>query len=363
MPPGVPFDLAIFVQSARCFASHACDPYAFRTNMNPPHFHLLLAPLIQLRDEQIVRAWIVLSVASGVAAAYRIVSAIHARWSPAVAVATVGALAVLGVAKPRLIADNIGLLLLWPFVEAWIAARTRSWLATGAWLGLLVAVKPFFVLFLAAFALMKHWRAVAVASLTAAAIIAIGLMWYGAGAYRDWITNGLGNVTITGHFYDGALLSFLVRLLSRTEYYQPMTLAPPTVVAAIWTLGVVAIGMVTLLAGRDAKDEDARWLMLMAAALLISPKGWLYYGWLLIPPVTARFMLQPSTRSLIAAISVGCALLLPASWPMAGQPNPWLTLTWGSFYFWIWMSLWWLARSSVSGARRETSPDGLAPGA
>jgi hypothetical protein len=90
---------------------------------------------------------------------------------------------------------------------------------------------------------------------------------------------------------------------------------------------------------RNRSDRDRVFLHLLVAGFLAAPKGWLYAGWWLAAPSIAVWQTaSPLTRGAMAL--AGLLLWLPATAPLWGQPNPWLTPTWGSLYFWVWTLLW-----------------------
>ena len=88
-------------------------------------------------------------------------------------------------------------------------------------------------------------------------------------------------------------------------------------------------------------------------SLLLSPLGWVYYLWFVMPPfclLTLEWVYSRDTRSDWAIVALAL-LCVPAAALPAGQPNGWLTLTLGSAYFWG--SLLILRNASVDARARE----------
>ena len=77
--------------------------------------------------------------------------------------------------------------LLVPFTLAWLAMRQEQWGRAGAWMGVCVALKLFFLLFVPWLLLKRQWRAGAVLALVAVAWTVTGMAVYGADTYRLWI--------------------------------------------------------------------------------------------------------------------------------------------------------------------------------
>jgi hypothetical protein len=101
----------------------------------------------------------------------------------------------------------------------------------------------------------------------------------------------------------------------------PIVVAPAAVTPA-FLAGSALILAVTFHRTHD-RGIDESWPALMAASLLASPLGWLYYLWWMLPGVKpSRLLLQ----SPLLWIPMVCVL-----W---GQPNPLATVSIGSVFFW-----------------------------
>jgi hypothetical protein len=98
------------------------------------------------------------------------------------------------------------------------------------------------------------------------------------------------------------------------------------VVVGLWTLRAVV---------RSGHDIDRAFAMMMLAALLVSPLGWVYYWWLPVGPMAA-LLRRPPAAFWIAAPLMAAPLFVVT----AGQPNGWMTVTVGSAYFWATLLAW-----------------------
>jgi hypothetical protein len=118
----------------------------------------------------------------------------------------------------------------------------------------------------------------------------------------------------------------------------------PAAVVPIW----IAISVVLLLDFERWSARapiDSAWLGVIAIALLISPRAWVYSGWFILGPALAVAL---STRGRLPESWIaGALLLLPTSTAMLGQPNGWLSPLVGSLYTWTWFLLLLSARRSA----------------
>jgi len=119
----------------------------------------------------------------------------------------------------------------------------------------------------------------------------------------------------------------------------------------LWLAGAGAIAAVTAWrtwpGSRTAADPDRLFALLLVAALLVSPLGWIYYLPLAAAPLVAlaaRRELTGPGRARAVAFVVGAALLyLPMELTESGQPSALATLTLASAHSWgalaVWFSL------------------------
>ena len=308
-------------------------------NLNPPHFHLLMLPLTALPPERAFAVWMVLSLCALAATLVVIGRALGLRkWGFAsLAAATVLAPAL----HATMLTGQVGLLLLVPFTMAWLAARDGRESRAGAWLGFCASIKPFLLLFAIAFVMQRRWRAAATMTVVGLAMLAIGAMAIGWHEYVEWVRQ-LAAVSWAEHYMNASLLGLLERTFSATPWGSHPLIDRPQVIRPLWILGAALISVVTAARWRMWPDVDRTFLITGAAMLLLSPLGWVYYLWFLLPPLLAVLLrhgaLDGRGRRLLW---IGLAALFVPS------PAPWLsfmtgamTATLGSIYAWGLLLLW-----------------------
>ena len=131
----------------------------------------------------------------------------------------------------------------------------------------------------------------------------------------------------------------------------------PELILPLWLPAVAIVGVLTMVAVTFDQTEsavDRAFALLLSAALLISPLGWVYYLWLGLGPFAAlvlewrngaRRNPQPASpavprwrqRFLILAVP---GLVWPHFATFAFQPHAWATLLLASAYFWSTAALW-----------------------
>jgi hypothetical protein len=343
-------DFGIFYDSATCLFLTGCAPYELGAgrapNLNAPHTHLLFAPLVSLPRTAAYRTWLVLGTLSIVVSTVRVARAVPIRlsWRTWTIVA-VGVLSS-GLVSATVRTGQVYPMLAWPLTEAYLALRTSRWRTAAAVIAVLATMKPLLLLPLA----WVTWRdrhAIPVALAAGAVTLIIGSIVFGGRAYLDWYES-LSRFALSGHWWDGSILQSLTRTLRGTPNFAPLTIAPEAV-RPLWLLLTLWL-LVDLRRWIGRASMDAAWLGVLAATLLIAPKGWLYMAWLLIGPVgvVAHQASRPGRWWLIAFL-----LLLPDTTPLVGQPNRWLTPLLGSLYCWTWWSMYLAARTATHGVCRE----------
>ncbi len=301
-------------------------------DMNPPHFHLVVLPLVGLSVETAGLLWMVVNAAAAWLAAVLIFRELGIRlnrWD--VLPIAVGILACAATGAIVITGQFTGLLLL-PMVGAWRAARHDRWATSGAWLGLLISVKPFLALFGMYLLIARRWRAFAMAGLVGAAAFLAGLLVFGWSAHREWIA-ALRSVEWPWAAMNASLFGLLSRTFGPSPYYAPI-LAAPAVITIGWWLAAGVVALITLWAARRSVDHGFAAVTL--GALLISPLGWVYYIWLAVAPCLSMWWKHRPAILRLAALG----LCVPLIWVTDLQPNPLATVTLGSAYTWGLLALW-----------------------
>ena len=154
--------------------------------------------------------------------------------------------------------------------------------------------------------------------------------------------------------FNASLFGFFDRLFTRHQ--RPVwNLAPlvdaPGAVAPLWLVASMIVAGVSMWVvhprAHDVSaeaDVDRFFAVILSAALLIAPLGWLYYTFFLVGPFAAlwadeqRGMTAGWRRFLYAMVAL--CLVIPPGIVARHQPSGWATLSIGSAYFWGTLGLW-----------------------
>ena len=292
-------DFGAFYASGRAW-NQGVDIYsAGRTdlpNLNPPSMvALVFAPLARLPLPMAGILWQCLGVAA------LMFAVIRGRRELAVDTETVitalGALLVTVAARYVWLEGQITWLLMIPATLAWIAYRRSAPVLSGVWLGLIVAVKPFFAITAVALGIPVALTSAAVA----AAITAVGVLVTSLTPWQQWLALGSG-ISVTWPS-SASLWTLGTRLVGATPH-DVVTWTSLPVPVAIGTF-VVAIAAVAAAFAQD--NRDARWMIAIGLALLVSPLGWIYYMPLAWGAVLALW-LEKERRVLLTTALVLCCI-------------------------------------------------------
>jgi alpha-1,2-mannosyltransferase len=319
-------------------------------NMNPPHFHLLILPFAWLPPQAAVASWIVANLLALVVSMILVARELAFAWTPFRMLATVTGALVFAGTQSFFATGQLSLVLVLALTICWLRARHDRWLEAAVWLGACVSIKPFLLVFAPYLAVTGRLRALVVMIVTAAAAFAIGLLVFGVDTYHAW-WRALGQ---SGDWAWGVMNASIFGFVRRAFQAQP-AVAPVAILpfaVKLWPAAAAVVGIVTLVLsarGRTSAATDRAFALLLVAAQLMSPLGWIYYLWLPLGPVAATVSRLPCTpgrgrnimRLTAAVAAIGFA------WPMlaltAFQPHGWATLFIASIYFWATLALWlWL---------------------
>jgi hypothetical protein len=324
-------------------------------NLNPPHFQLLVLPLALLPPGAALALWAAANLLFlGVSMAVivrelNLTPSVRSCWRGGVwLLAFSGTGAVLGTAE-------VAFLLMLPLTLAWAAARRDRWRRAGIYLGLAMGLKLFLLIFIPYLVLRRRPGVAVVACTTASAWFLGGLAIVGPGSYWSWLSQ-LASVSWTWRGPNASVLGILTRSLGENPYYAPLAMAPelilPLWLPAVALIAVLSLGAVSF--DRTTSAVDRAFAILLLAALLISPLGWIYYLWLAIGPMAAlgiawiREMARDQhgpdagaarwrRRLLILAVP---GLVWPHFATFLFQPHAWATPLVASAYFWSIAALW-----------------------
>ena len=354
-------DFALFYSDARLAIVERQNPYEppptqsqsdtrVRIDLNPPHFLLVLAPLVALDALPALVVWTGLGLVSAAAATRLILRETGLRSGSLAGMGVIGAMVASAPTGALLLSAQVSWLLWWPCSRAWAAARRGHWTTAGALLGVLASLKPFLLVLLPLLAVTRRWRAVVALVLAASACNLIGIVAFGWQTFHAWLV-GLGAITWSKSVLNASIYGLLERAFSdrRAPVWDlaPVASASP-LIYPLWILASVIVLSVAVSAVRHARagadQADHIFAVGLTAALLVSPVGWIYYHFLFVGPVlslalTERWWATSRFRRVLI-VSFAVPLLLAPGMLAIGQPNGWLSLTLGSLYFWSLLALW-----------------------
>jgi hypothetical protein len=292
--------------------------------------HLVVWPFAALPLETALAVWTAVNAAAAFTAGVLVIRELHLKVAPHhILPALVGILAAAATGTILATGQLTGLLLV-PLVLAWRSARHGHWTSAGAWLGVLISVKPFLALFVPYLLLERQWKGTIALIATVVGTFVIGLCVFGWQAHVDWF-GALRQVSWAWTRMNGSLQGLLARTLAPSPEFTPFADAP---CSRGFVVPRRSRGSLSFVVAK--RSVDHAFASLILGALLISPLGWVYYLWLVLPPALALWHLRaPVTVWLGLA-----ALATPYISIAAGQPSPWMTLTIGALYTWATLLLW-----------------------
>jgi alpha-1,2-mannosyltransferase len=329
----------------------AAAPLQF-LNMNPPHFHLIVLPFAALPPDQAAIFWIVGSLVALTVSIALIGGELVIVWTPIrVLLLVLGVLSFSGT-QAFFLTGQVSMLLMLAMTVCWTLARHERWLAAAVWLGVCISVKPFVAIFVPYLLLTRRFRPVAVAVATAAAAFAVGYVVFGQQNLESWYRALAQSGDWTWAEMNASLLGFFRRAFDLQPIAPPLVVHPGWVNAWIPLAGLIgAATLIVAVADRSALAVDRAFALLLVAAILISPLGWIYYAPVVAGPVAA--LLVDERRALTrrwGSVLLGGVAVAGCFWPhpLLGvfQPNRWSTVLFTSAYFWGVLAAWgWLLTS------------------
>jgi hypothetical protein len=323
VPSEALWDFGSFVASGRA-AKEGLNPYGiypltlhvelpgFETwnpNLNPP-ISALLFQMFDLAEPHVsFRIWRWISVAFYAATVFLLVRRFGGRQWPAI---LLWAFALAGF-WDTLFLGQIYLPIVFAAVAAWLLLERGAGLWAGILIGLVVAMKPNFLVWPALLFLSGHRLPALAAVGTAAVISAIPLAVFGPEIYGQWF-------------------ELIADDRERALFLTNASFAGLAARAGVPWLGLIL--SLTLLAGLatwafwqrpDARSASA---LALVAALLASPLGWIQYTLFLLPVLLMHWD-RPAMRI------VALLLVIPVPFVIGLLDKPaWIQLTIGSVYGW-----------------------------
>jgi hypothetical protein len=321
-------------------------------NMNPPHFHLIVLPFAMLPPDQAAIVWMAVSLFALMLSLTLIGRELGITWTPLSVLLLVLGVSSFAGTQAFFLTGQISMLLMLVMTACWIAARHSRWGAAAVWMGLCISVKPFVAIFLPYLLLTRRYRAAFVAIATAGAAFAVGFVVFGQENLASWYRALAQSADWTWAEMNASLLGFFRRAFDLQPIAPPLVVHPGWVNVWIPIAGVVGAATLFVAIGdRSVHAVDRAFALLLVAAILISPLGWIYYTPVIAGPVAALLIDEwQLTRHRWSALIAGVAVA-GFFWPhpLLGllQPNRWATVFFTSAYFWAVLAGWtWLMLES-----------------
>jgi hypothetical protein len=335
-------DFSLFYSSVRSWREgHALYQQSHGlVNYNAPQFHVLILPLASMPLPLAFAIWTLASAGAAVLTIRLTMREAGDAWSlQEERVLLAGVLIAAGVGA-TIHLGQVSWLIALLVTLGWRAARRDRWVASGAWLGAAVSLKPFLFLLVVVFVVRRRWNGLAAVAAGAAVCMTIGALVFGTSSLVDWLqllSAGAPPQQMV-YFINASLAAPFARL-----GFGP---------AIFGTLGLLVVVLTVLRAWKSGIDRA--FLLLLIGSLLASPLGWIYYM-----PILAGPLIVMARRGELPA-RAWCVWPLLACPPISRdflQFNPALAFTLGSAYTWGLVILW----LAAAGARTLDTPMGSTP--
>jgi hypothetical protein len=333
-------DLHIFRETAHCLWTTACRPYAPLSGYAPdlliPHGHVLLWPLDPFSQMAASAIWLTVSALAFVAALWLAADTLRLRFSIPESALIVVLCFSAGFAVAGIRTGQIYAAMTLPLTLAWRWDRSRSHpVGVGLIVGVLATLKPLLLLLGLWFLWRRDWRAAAATASSSLLLTLVGLAAFGLEAHRAWF-GSMRQVVNSGHLWDGSILQTMTRWFGASFDFVPIMMNPDLAANLASALMILVLGVTFW----RVRPGDQGWLVILSAAVLLSPKGWLTAApWLIGPAVGVWIAGDRKTRILLGIAAV-FAYLPAHTVTVLGQPNGWLTILNGSLVFWMFLLTW-----------------------
>lgn len=319
-------------------------------NMNPPHFHLLVLPLAVLAPDRAVALWMSISLFALVVSVLLIGRELGMPWTPTRVLILAAGILSFGGTQAFFVTGQLSMLLLLALTVCWMNARHGRWRTAALWLGVCLSVKPFLLIFVPYLLGKRLYRALSVALAAAVTCFVIGWLVFGLDAYVSWYRALSQSGDWAWTVMNASTFALFRRAFDLQPIVTPLLVKPQLVKLWLAVAGVIGILTVAVaIADKTRAAVDRAFALLLVAAQLISPLGWIYYIALAAGPVAAvATRPRPEDRRLQwVGAALGAAAAAGFAWPLpfmgAFQPHRWATLLIASAYGWATLSLWaWL---------------------
>lgn len=289
-------------------AATAETPGCLHPNLNPPLWGGLFSFLARFEFATASLAWSMASLAAMLASV-----AIAACWGPfkhanidRMTAIWLGAVIVLAYypTHANQVLGQLSLLLMPMLFASWVLLRKEKDVSAGALLGLLIALKPFFGIFMLALVAANRKKAAISCLSVFVGCLGISLATWGMDTHFDYLTT-LREVDWTGYNWNASFTGFFSRTLGGG--WSARIIDAPHASKALILLtsaGCVAWLCWYLNKATDHTDKengaDEVFAATLPCMLLASPLGWLYYfPWVLLTLLVACHRLGHNTNNIV----------------------------------------------------------------
>lgn len=325
-------DFDSFWRSARALleGGDIYDAGARLVNLNPPVWTVLISPLALMEAIDAYRLFVVLSVL--VVLGYLAWTAEEVGLRPVWAVVGSGLLLLSSPLLSTLALGQVYPVLALGLVATWIwDRRDRQW-ASGAALGLVVALKPSLAPVLLWPLVRRRWDTFSAACVAGLAASFVGFVVAGPAATLRYI--GVLKEGSANPYWDNASIpAAAARFFTEHPYAQNLATLP-------WMVYVgyaIGVGVVVLTAVRIKDGGEAGLWALVAASLLVSPIAWHNYLVLLAPGI----LLLLARGWTAAALLLLALQAVPAQWILLWNEQGTVAATFAlTLYLYILLAHW-----------------------
>jgi hypothetical protein len=307
-------------------------------NMNPPHFHLLIWPLLAVSDRSAFVIWTAANLFAALWSVKRIVRALDLQILPGRAL-LITALAVAGSpAMAWFVTGQVTGLLMSLTTAIWLEARQGRWTRAGVLTGIAVSFKPFLWPIGLFLALRRAWSGFFAGCAAGLLVFGSGWLLFGSGPYTEWLA-ALRDIHWTGTVMNGSIAGLVTRVWSLD------IVAPPaaSVVSGVLCAAVLAVG---LWRAARVPSIDQGFGVALTTALLASPLGWIYYL-----PVSAGPLVATRSRALWLLAGL-CLVPYFLGFPYSSRG---FALTFGSMMTWTMVAAWLISMMEPNDDARPVS--------
>jgi alpha-1,2-mannosyltransferase len=325
----------------------------FFMNVNPPHFLFAFLPFSFLTPKLALFSWYLVNTFCLIFSFFIIIRETGLRFNLQNKLWLIIGVLSSSAFGMVLVTGQISFVIFCLVTLAWSRLHRGQWNMAGLILGMAMSLKLQLLILLPYLLLRRKILSFFIGLFVFLFSFFMGLMVFGFQAHRNWLAV-LQSIDWEWAGMNASFLGFLTRVFSKTPHFYPFFGAPHLIKPMYW-IGSAVLAFITfgLIFKRKTKESiDLDFALLLLCALLISPLGWQYYFWLAIGPLTQILLNCFSAGKMgllketpVFWLKFFLALSLPGLfYPTQAipifLPNPYITLTIGSIYFWTDLFLW-----------------------